>query len=424
MSIDALKGNNQPKTIGIPRDNKQNFRYDAFTLKSLGVFMSNAFLPFARPSISEAAIAEVNDSLRKGWLATGPKVQLFKQNLIDYFGGNVLVLPLTSATAGLHLVMQGLNLQPGDEVITTPLTFVATLNAIALSGAKPVLVDIDPHTLNIDLNLLEKAITPKTKVLMPVHFAGLPCDMDDIYEIAKRHQLRVVEDAAHAIGAEYKGKKIGSFGDIQIFSFHPTKNLTTGEGGCVVTRDEKLMKYLEAASFHGIDRSIFNRFSKEGSHEYDVIFPGYKYNMSDIQGALGIHQLKELPEFLIRRAQIANRYLSEFGNWDEWNCPVMPNYSHKHAWHIFTPQINIESANMNRSEFMSAMKAENIGIGLHFNAVHLYHYFQKTYGWKRGDFKIAESIGDRIMSLPLFPAMTDADQEYVIQSMKKIFGRK
>jgi dTDP-4-amino-4,6-dideoxygalactose transaminase len=383
----------------------------------------NEFLPFSRPSISQEAIDEVVACIRSGWITTGPRVKQFEQDLKAYCGAP-FVLCLTSATAGLHLVLTALKLKPGDEVITTPMTFAATLNTIVLAGGKPVLVDVEPGTYNMNVRKIEKAVTKRTRAIMPVHFAGLPVDLDPLYDIAKRHTLRVIEDAAHAIGTEYKGRRIGSFGDIQVFSFHPNKNMTTGEGGCVVTRDEELASEVALLRFHGMDREAWNRFGKTGSQHYEIIAPGYKYNMMDMQAALGIHQLKALDGFIARRTELALRYQSLFMEWPQLSPPKAPAYPHRHAWHLYTPLINPDAAGMDRDAFMQAMKERNIGTGLHYRAVHLYPYYREHFGFKRGDFPHAESISDRIVSLPLFPAMTDKDQERAINAMKDLFGRK
>ena len=386
--------------------------------------MSNEeFLPFSRPSISQAAIDEVVTCLKSGWITTGPRVKQFEADLKSYLGAPH-VLALTSATAGLHLVLVALNLTPGDEVITTPMTFAATLNTIVLAGGKPVLVDVEPGTYNMDVTKIEKAITKRTRAIMPVHFAGLPVDLDPLYAIAKKHSLRVIEDAAHAIGTEYKGRRIGSFGDVQVFSFHPNKNMTTGEGGCVATRDEKLASDVALLRFHGMDREAWNRFGKKGTQHYEIITPGYKYNMMDIQAALGLHQLKQLDGFIKRRTAIALRYQEALADWPQWTLTRAPAYPHLHAWHLYAPLINPDLAKMDRDAFMQGMKERNIGTGLHYRAVHLYPYYREHFGFKRGDFPNAETISDRIVSLPLFPAMTEADQDRVIKAMADLFGRK
>jgi dTDP-4-amino-4,6-dideoxygalactose transaminase len=385
--------------------------------------MSEAFLPFSRPTISREAIDEVVACLESGWITTGPRVKKFEEALKAYLGAPH-VLALSSATAGLHLVLAALELKPGDEVITTPMTFAATLNTIVLTGGRPVLVDVEPGTYNMDVTRLEKAVTKRTRAIMPVHFAGLPVDLDPLYTLAEKHGLRVIEDAAHAIGTEYKGRRIGSFGDTQVFSFHPNKNMTTGEGGCIATRDDKLAETSALLRFHGMDREAWNRFGKSGSQHYEIIAPGYKYNMMDIQAAIGLHQLPALDGFIRRRTELALRYRHLLQGWPQWSLPQTPAFAHRHAWHLYTPLINPEAAGMNRDAFMQRMKERSIGTGLHYRAVHLYPYYREHYGFKPGDFPHAESIGDRIVSLPLFPTMTDADQDRVVAAMADLFGRK
>ena len=380
------------------------------------------FLPFAKPTLSEAAIAEVVECLRSGWITTGPRVQKFEEMLTAYHNGR-RALALTSATAGLQLALLALNLKEGDEVITTPLTFVATLNTIVLAGGKPVLVDIDPSTLNMDVSRIEAAITKRTRAIMPVHYAGLPVDLDPIYALAKKHNLRVVEDCAHAIGAEYKGKRIGAFGDIQVISFHPNKNMTTGEGGAVITDDKDVIYAIERLRFHGIDRNAFNRFAKSGSQEYDVVLPGYKYNMMDMQAALGIHQLPELDGFIKKREEIIKRYMSALKGWSEFTLPSAPAYTHRHAWHLFTPLLNTNKAGLDRDGFINAMKAENIGIGLHYQSTHIFSWYKERYDWQASDFPHALACGQRIVSLPLFPTLTEAEQTRVIKTLEKVLQR-
>lgn len=400
------------------------------------------FLPFAKPTLSEDAIAEVVDCLRSGWITTGPRVAKFEEMLAAYHGGR-RALCLSSATAGLQLALMAIGLKEGDEVITTPLTFVATLNTIVLAGGKPVLVDIDPATLNMNIDAVEAAITQRTRAIMPVHYAGLPVDLDPLYALAKKHGLRVVEDCAHAIGAAYKGKKLGSFGDIQVMSFHPNKNMTTGEGGAVITDDKDVIAAIERLRFHGIDRNAFNRFAKSGSQQYDVVVPGYKYNMMDMQAALGIHQLPELDGFIAKRTALVKYYYEALKDWSELTLPQAPVYAHAHAWHLLTPCLKIgirdlglgiretvqsptpnpQSPPLDRDGLINAMKGENIGLGLHYQSTHVFSWYQQRYGWKPQDFPHALAVGERIFSLPLFPTLTQAEQDRVIKSLAKVLGR-
>jgi len=380
------------------------------------------FLPFSRPSISQAAIDEVVACLRSGWITTGPRAAKFESALKDYLGAPH-VLALSSATAGLHLALLALKLEPGDEVITSPLTFAATFNTIVLAGGRPVLVDIEPSTYNLDVSKIADAITPKTRAIVPVHFAGLPVDLDPLYALAAEEDIRIIEDAAHAIGSEYRGRRIGSFGDTQVFSFHPNKNMTTGEGGAVATRDDALAKAVSLLRFHGIDREAWNRFGPKGQQEYEIVTAGYKYNMMDLQAALGLHQLAELDAFIARRTELAQRYQMRLNGWPQWTLPSAPGFPHRHAWHLYTPLINSETAGMDRAAFIRAMQDRQIGIGLHYRAVHLYPYYRQTFGFKPGDCPHAESVADRIVSLPLFPGMTDQDQDRVIDTMATLFAR-
>lgn len=384
--------------------------------------MKEPFLPFAKPWLTEETIADVVDSLRSGWLTTGPKVKKFESLLQEYLEcQNVSVL--SSGTAGLHLALLHLNLQPGDEVITTSFTFIATLNTIVLAGGTPVLVDVERNTYNMDVSQLEAAITPRTKAIVPVHFAGAPVDLDPLYQLAQKHGLRVIEDAAHAIGTKYKGKKIGSFGDTQVFSFHPNKNITTGEGGCISSQDPELIRQANVLKFHGIDRESWNRFSKEGSQLYDVIAPGFKYNMMDLQAALGVHQLPLLDKFTDLRTQHVHRYREAFHDWDELFLPEAPSYDHRHAWDLFAPTINSKKTSLSRNELIDKLKEENIGAGLHWQAPHLFSFYQQSFGFKVGDFPNAEYIADHVLSLPLFPQMTEAEQNRVIKALRKIFKK-
>ena len=383
--------------------------------------MRSSFLPFALPTITDAEINEVVDSLKSGWITTGPKVQKFEAMFQAYIGAPY-TLSLNSATAGLHLALSALNLQPGEEVITSAMTFVATYNTIEQAGGRVVPVDIDPRTYNMDVALVEQAITKKTRAIMPVHFTGAPVDLDVIYALAAKYQLRVIEDAAQAVGTEYKGKKLGSFGDTAVFSFHPNKNITTGEGGCITTFDEALAQNAKVLKFHGIDRDAWNRFGKAGSQHYDVIAPGFKYNMLDLQAALGLHQLPQLDKFIEMRTKLAERYREAFKQWQALKLPELPNYAHKHSWHLFTVQIEAAMTGMNRDQFMEGLRAHNIGTGLHYQAPFLYTYYRNKYGFKPEDFPHAAHLGETIVSLPLYPLLTEQDQHDVIEAIKRVLG--
>lgn len=383
--------------------------------------MSDVFLPFSKPTISEDAIAEVVECLRSGWITTGPRVEKLSQVFRDYLQSPEAIL-LSSATAGMHLTLLALNLQPGDEIITASMTFISTPNMIVQTGGTPVFVDINLNTLNMDIADIEKAITPKTRAIIPVHFAGLPVDLDPLYALAKKHNLRVIEDTAHAVGARYKNKILGSFGDTQIFSFHPNKNMTTGEGGCITTRDETLAGQIRLMAFHGMDRVAWNRYGKTGKQDYEIVAPGFKYNMMDMQAAIGLHQVPQLDGFNQKRKLLAERYLEKLAGWKQLHLPQLPDYDVLHAWHIFTPLLKTEEVGMDRATFMTHLKEHNIGTGVHYKAAHLYPYYQENYPTKEGQLPNTEYVSDRILSLPLFPTMTFEDQDRVIEAMHKIFN--
>ncbi len=370
------------------------------------------FLPFTKPSIGEEEIADVIDSLQSGWLATGPKVQGFENALTTYFEGREAVC-VSSGTAALHLSLLALDLKPGDEVITPPMTFVAAINAIVQAGGTPVFADIHEDTYNLNLAEAEKKITPKTRAILPVHFTGLCVPLDDLYALANAYNLRVIEDCAHAIGSAYKGKKVGTLGDIQIFSFHPNKNITSGEGGCIVTNDKAILERVKTLRFHGIDRNSWDRFTKNGSQLYDVLEPGYKYNMMDIQAAIGIHQLKKISTFNERRAYLATRYNKAL---DGLAGLALPAQDDGHAWHLYAPLVK----GMNRDDFMTELKARNIGTGYHYCAAHLFTVFQDSYNYKLGDFPVAELVSNSIVSLPLFPDLSEVAQDRVISEITDI----
>lgn len=380
------------------------------------------FLPFSRPSIGEDAIESVAESIRSGWVAMGPKVTQFEKTISEYVGSKYAI-SMNSATAGLHSSVMAMGIGKGDEVITTPMTFASTVNAIILAGARPVLVDIDRHSLNIDVNKIEQAVTPHTKAIIPVHFAGMPCDMDVIEEIAKKHNLMIIEDAAHAMGASYKGSRTGSDkgrGHVAVFSFHPTKNITTAEGGIVCTEDEEIAEYLSVFRQNGMSKGAWNRYSSSGNTHYDVPVPGLKYQMSDIQAAIGLSQLKQLDSFNRRRREICEAYEKELSDCPGISFQQSAGYEHVHSRHIFPILVDTDTLKIDRDTFMQQMKERNIGTAIHYNAIHLFSGYAKALGKKRGDFPEAEYVSDRILSIPLFPAMTDDDVAYCIDAIKEI----
>lgn len=381
----------------------------------------NDFLVFGSPRIEEPEIEEMILTLRSGWIGTGPKVGRFEELFREYIGVPY-AMALNSCTAALHVSMIVAGIGQGDEVITTPMTFCATANAIIHTGAKPVFVDVNRDTMNIDPDLVERAITSRTKAILPVHFAGRPCDMDPIMEIARRHRLIVVEDAAHCVEGVYRGKKIGTIGDITCFSFYVTKNVTTGEGGMVTTHREDWADKIKMYGLHGMSRDAWKRYSDEGFRHYQVIFPGYKYNMTDMQASLGIHQLKKVEHYYIRREEIWNQYDEAFKSLP-LSIPSPPEKETRHARHLYTILLNLDKLKTDRDTFQQALYGEKIGTGIHYISLHLHHYYRETYGCRPEDFPNAKFISERTISLPFSAKLTDADVEDVIRAVKKLTTR-
>ncbi len=383
----------------------------------------DTFLPFSRPSLGEAEIGGVVEVLKSGWITTGPKTRAFEEQFAAYVGAKH-ALAVTSGTGGEHITLLSMGIGPGDEVITSPMTWASSVNMIVAVGATPVLVDVDPRTFNIDPAQVAKKITARTRAIIPVHFAGLACDLDALSAIAAPHGIPILEDAAHAVGTHYKGGQIGSHGNTAIYSFHPIKNITTGEGGMVTTDDDALAAQIRLWRFHGVNRDSWARSGKGGAGGYDVLLPGFKYNMLDLQAALGIAQLARLEEFIARRTELAEFFLAKLGGLEELQLPVAdPGFPARHAWHLFTPLVDVDRLDCDRFEFMDELKNENIGTGLHFLAVHLNAMYEKRFGYRRGDFPNAERISDRILSLPLFPSMTDRDAQDVVDAVVKVVRR-
>ena len=389
--------------------------------------MRKDFLPFSSPLIGEEEINEVVDTLRTGWITTGPKVKRFEEEFASYVGSPA-ALALNSGTAALHVALATQGIGPGDAVITTPMTFCSTIHVIEQVGARPILVDIEPDTLNIDPAKIEKMVKsairiPQSaiKALLPVHLYGHPCDMDPIMALAQKYNLRVIEDGAHALPAKYKGNFIGTIGDLTAFSFYATKNITTGEGG-MLTGIPEMIEKARIWSLHGMSQDAWRRYSDEGSWYYEVIYPGFKYNMSDIQASIGIHQLKRLSKFQVRRREIVQRYNKTFSRLEELEIPIeRPEV--EHAWHLYIIRLKLDRLKVIRNQFIEELKFRNIGTSVHFIPIHLHPYYQNKYGFKPDDFPIAYREYQRIISLPLYPKMTDQDVEDVIEAVTEIVRR-
>lgn len=382
----------------------------------------NKYIIFGSPMIEEPEVKEMIKTLRSGWLGTGPKTAKF-ENMVGQLTGAKYVMAVNSCTAALHLSLIASGIGPGDEVITTPMTFCATANAIIHSGATPVFVDVNFDSMNIDETKIEKAITKKTKAIIPVHLAGRPCEMDKIVAIAKKHNLIVIEDAAHAIGAEYKGKKIGNISDLTCFSFYVTKNITTGEGGMVLTNNKNFADKIKVLALHGMSKDAWKRFSDNGYKHYEVVYPGFKYNMIDIQASIGIHQLKRLQKYDKRREKIWDFYNKELENLP-LTLPSLDSSYAKHAKHLYTILIDKKRCGINRDQFMQEMHLRGIGTGVHYNPVHLHKYYRDTYGYKIGDYPNAEYIGARTVSLPLSAKLTMDEAKRIVEAVKDILKNK
>jgi dTDP-4-amino-4,6-dideoxygalactose transaminase len=387
--------------------------------------MRETFLPFSLPSIGEEESREVLDCLDSGWLTTGPKVKAFEQALKDYVGCSELVV-VNSCTAALHLSLLGAGIQPGDEVVTTPLTFCSTVNVIIHCNAKPALIDIDAKTYNIDPNRLEDALRAGKipKAVIPVHYAGQTCDMKSIWDLADRYGFTVIEDAAHALGATYEdGEKVGhSSRSVSVcFSFYPIKNITTGEGGAVATSDSKVAEKVRMLSLHGINKDAWKRYAASGSWYYEVQFPGFKYNMMDIQAAIGIHQMRKLDDFVRVRSKYAKIYDAQLGEMEELVIPFAKPKG-LHGRHLYPVRLNLEMLNSDRGTFVKKMKENNIGTTVNFIPIHHHPYYQKEWGFKAGDYPITEEVYKGLVSIPLYPKMSLDDVEDVISAIKSVIA--
>lgn len=379
--------------------------------------MRNTFLPFAPPLIGEEEIDEVIDTLRSGWLTTGPKTRKFAEQFAEYTHAES-ALTVSSCTAALHLSLVTLGVGPGDEVITTPLTFAASVNVIEHVGARPALVDVEPDTLNIDPDLVEQAITSATKAIIAVHYAGHPVELGALRDIADRNGIHLIEDAAHAIGAAWNDEPIGSGSNPACFSFYATKNLTTGEGG-MLTGPPEFLEQARMLSLHGMSREAWSRYAAGGKWAYDIAAPGYKYNMTDIQAALGLQQLRRFESMQQRRRDIVRQYQTAFSENPAFQTPVQREHV-SHAWHLYVLRLHEDRLAIDRNQFIEEVNAKNIGTSVHFIPIHIHSFYAKKYGWQPEDLPIALSHFNRMLSLPLSPKMTDQDVADVIETVNEV----
>jgi dTDP-4-amino-4,6-dideoxygalactose transaminase len=381
--------------------------------------MRDKFLVFGAPAFGKEEIDEVVKTLKSGWWGTGPKTERFEKEFAKYVKAKY-ALGVNSATAGIHLALKSLGVGPGDEVITTPLTFCSTVNSIIHCGATPVFADVNLHDWNIDPKEIEKKITKKTKVILPVHLHGRPCDMDVIMRIAKKHKLFVIEDAAHAIEAKHKNKKIGTIGDMTVFSFYVTKNLATGEGGMITSNKKKLIQQARVFSLHGLSRDAYKRYSVKMYKNYECIVPGFKYNLTDIMSSIGLYQLAKIDKNAKIRKKHWEKYNKGFANIEEVIAPAPEEKDTYHARHLFAILLDLQKLRITRDKFVDALIKRNIGSGVHFTPVHLHEYYRKTYGYKKGDYPNAEYVGERILSLPLAANLSKSDINDVIKTVTEL----
>ncbi|MFB4167777.1 UDP-4-amino-4,6-dideoxy-N-acetyl-beta-L-altrosamine transaminase [Virgibacillus sp. JSM 102003] len=375
------------------------------------------FIPYGRQTIDEDDIQAVVNVLKSDYLTTGPAVENFEKKVAEYVDAKYAVA-FSSGTAALHGACFATGIGEDDEVITTPMTFAASANCVLYQDGKPIFADIDPETYNIDPDKIRKKITPNTKAIIPVDFTGQPADLDEIMEIAKKHNLTVIEDAAHAIGATYKGIKVGSIADMTMFSFHPVKHITSGEGGIITTNNKTLYEKLLQFRTHGITRNHSLLNENHGPWYYEMQFLGYNYRMTDIQAALGFSQLEKLDRFVQKRRKIVQQYNNEFNTMEQIITPFQHSHGNS-SWHLYVIKLKQDLLSITRKRFFKELNEANIGVNVHYIPVHLQPYYQKM-GYNKGDYPIAEELYDHIITLPLFPAMTDENVHYVINTVKKI----
>lgn len=383
--------------------------------------MNKDYLLFHKPFISEEEIDEMVDTLRSGWLSMGPKTIKFEEEFNKYIGAKKSVA-VNSWTAAGHLALEAFGIEKDDEVIVPTMTFPATAEIVCYFGAKPVIVDVDQDTLNISLEEIEKAITPKTKAIIPVHYGGQPCDLDEIQELAKIHNLKILEDAAHSLPATYKGKKIGTISDVTCFSFYATKTLSTGEGGMICTNDQEIAERCAIMRLHGINRDAWKRYSEAGSWYYEVVAPGYKYNFTDLQASLGLPQLKKVDMMWEWRKKIASRYTEALKDLDLITLHTIKT-DRESSWHLFPIRLNLEMITKNRAQIIDELKMHNIGVGVHFMPVHQHLYYSETFKLDDKNYPVASATFPRLMSLPIYPGMTDASVEKVIAVLIDVLNK-
>jgi len=393
------------------------------------------FLPFALPDTDEDEVNEIAEAVRSGWISTGPKTRQFEQDFAAYVGAKHAIA-VNSCTAAMHLALEAIGLKAGDEVITTTLTFAATAEVIRYFNARPILVDIDPLTLNLNLSQVEAAISPRTRAIIPVHLAGLAVDMDCLAAIAARNHLYIIEDAAHALPTKYNGHLIGAslqfptsvpntdlLSPITCFSFYATKALTTGEGGMICTDDEAIADRCRTMSLHGISRDAWKRYTADGSWYYEILAPGFKYNMTDVAAAMGLAQLRKVKRMWQRRAEIAQRYTASFASIEELMTPAEAPADGQHAWHLYVLRLNLEHLRIDRAQFVNELKLLNIGVSVHFIPLHIHPYYRETYGYRPEDFPVAYHEYQRIISLPIYSKMSDQDIQDVINAVCHIVSQ-
>ena len=374
--------------------------------------MKNDFLLFHKPFISEEEVDEIVDTVRSGWISMGPKTIRFENKFSEYIGVNKSIA-VSSWTAAGHLTLEAFGINEGDEVIVPTMTFPATAEIVCYFKAKPVIVDVDENTLNISLEAIEKAITPKTKAIIPVHYAGQPCDLDEIHAIAKKHNIKVLEDAAHSLPAKYKGKTIGTISDVTCFSFYATKTLSTGEGGMICTNDEEIAERVKIMRLHGINRDAWKRYTESGSWYYEVVAPGYKYNFTDLQASLGLPQLKKVNAMWNSRKRIAAKYTEALKDLDILQLhTIKPD--RESSWHLFPVRLYLDRLTKNRAQIINELREKNVGVGVHFMPVHQHLYYSETFNLSDAEYPVASAAFPRLMSLPIYPGMTDDNVDKVI----------